>query len=149
MMNFDSFRFWYYLRIGWGSYFSFIFSFIYSTVTVYFLAIQKIDFIRDFFPNFISFILCIIAIGFPIIAISGITYFKKSSQFSSEMDIRVESNPYTKRLQTNSDVSLFIHSTLIDLLLKKYSNQIQEDDKKNLSILKKSMDDYVKRNPLN
>ena len=143
------FRGWFYFRTGWASYFAFIFAAINSIVITYYLAIEKLTILKEIFPSLAHYLILIVIVGIPLIVFSGYWYFKKSPQFKSETDIRFESNPYWNRILVNSDITLQIHSKLLEFFIKKYSNSdFSENDIKQLSDLKDELENHKKRNPL-
>ena len=88
------FRSWYYFRIGYGTYLTFLLGFLTTIVTVYYLAINNIPVLKSLFSSFLSFSVLAVAVGVPIAALSGYVHFKRSRAYSSEVDIGVEANPY-------------------------------------------------------
>ena len=47
-----AFRAWYYFRMGWSTYFAFIFAAINTLTVTYFLAIDNYPFLQEIFPTF-------------------------------------------------------------------------------------------------
>ena len=117
------FRSWYYFRMGWGTYFAFIFAAINTLVVTYYLAIERVPALLTIFPNFLQYILIISAIGVPLLIIVGYIHYKRTLAFKSEIDIVVESNPYQRRNIVN--ITLILESILEtnQLLLKLSKNE--------------------------
>jgi len=117
------FRSWYYFRMGWGTYFAFIFAAINTLTVTYFLAIDNYPALSTIFPNFLQYILIISSIGVPLLIIVGYVHYKRTVAFKSEIDIVVESNPYQRRNVVN--ISLILESILRtnQLLLKLSKNE--------------------------
>ena len=117
------FRSWYYFRMGWGTYFAFIFAAINTLVVTYYLAIERVPALLTIFPNFLQYVLIISAIGVPLLIIVGYIHYKRTLAFKSEIDIVVESNPYQRRNVVN--ISLILESILRtnQLLLKLSKNE--------------------------
>ena len=117
------FRSWYYFRMGWGTYFAFIFAAINTLVVTYYLAIERIPALLTIFPNFLQYILIISAIGVPLLIIVGYIHYKRTLAFKSEIDIVVESNPYQRRNIVN--ITLILESIIKtnQLLLKLSKNE--------------------------
>ena len=117
------FRSWYYFRMGWGTYFAFIFAAINTLTVTYFLAIENYPVLSGIFPNFFQYILIISAIGVPLLIIVGYIHYKRTVAFKSEIDIVLESNPYQRRNVVN--ISLILESILRtnQLLLKLSKNE--------------------------
>lgn len=87
-------RSWYYLRIGYSVYLTFILGFVSTIVTVYYLAVNNISFLKSAFPNFWLFGVLALVIGVPLAVLLGYFHFKRSQAFTSEVDVSAESNPY-------------------------------------------------------
>ena len=117
------FRSWYYFRMGWGTYFAFIFAAINTLVVTYYLAIERIPALLSIFPNFVHYVLIISVIGVPLLIIVGYIHYKRTLAFKSEIDIVVESNPYQRRNIVN--ITLILESILKtnQLLLKLSKNE--------------------------
>tara|TARA_B100002049_G_scaffold169082_1_gene127332 strand:+ start:375 stop:872 length:498 start_codon:yes stop_codon:yes gene_type:complete len=117
------FRSWYYFRMGWGTYFAFIFAAINTLVVTYYLAIERVPALLTIFPNFLQYVLIISAIGVPLLIIVGYIHYKRTLAFKSEIDIVVESNPYQRRNIVN--ITLILESILEtnQLLLKLSKNE--------------------------
>ena len=117
------FRSWYYFRMGWGTYFAFIFAAINTLVVTYYLAIERIPALLTIFPNFLQYILIISAIGVPLLIIVGYIHYKRTLAFKSEADILVESNPYQRRNIVNIHLILESIMQTNQLLLKLSKNE--------------------------
>jgi len=117
------FRSWYYFRMGWGTYFAFIFAAINTLVVTYYLAIERVPTLLTIFPNFLQYVLIISTIGVPLLIVVGYIHYKRTLAFKSEIDIVVESNPYQRRNIVN--VHLILESILKtnQLLLKLSKNE--------------------------
>lgn len=87
-------RMWYYFRIGYATYLTFLLGYTSTLVTVYYLAIKNIPDLLRIFPNFGPFTILATAIGAPLSIGVGWFHLKRSTLFSSESDISVESNPW-------------------------------------------------------
>ena len=117
------FRSWYYFRMGWGTYFAFIFAAINTLVVTYYLAIERVPALLTIFPNFLYYVLIISSIGVPLLIIVGYIHYKRTLAFKSEIDIVVESNPYQRRNIVN--ITLILESIIKtnQLLLKLSKNE--------------------------
>ena len=117
------FRSWYYFRMGWGTYFAFIFAAINTLVLTYYLAIERVPALLTIFPNFLYYVLIISSIGVPLLIIVGYIHYKRTLAFKSEIDIVVESNPYQRRNIVN--ITLILESIMKtnQLLLKLSKNE--------------------------
>ena len=112
------FRSWYYFRMGWSTYFAFIFAAINTLTVTYFLAIENYPILKEVFPTFIHYIIIIIIIGIPLLTLIGYVHFKRTPSFRSESAVNFESNPFARRTLINSELTLKINQELITLLLK-------------------------------
>jgi len=117
------FRSWYYFRMGWGTYFAFIFAAINTLVVTYYLAIERVPALLTIFPNFLYYVLIISAIGVPLLIIVGYIHYKRTLAFKSEIDIVVESNPYQRRNIVNITILLSLTMKLNEMMLKLTKNE--------------------------
>tara|TARA_B100001013_G_scaffold31106_1_gene16910 strand:- start:91 stop:588 length:498 start_codon:yes stop_codon:yes gene_type:complete len=117
------FRSWFYFRMGWGTYFAFIFAAINTLTVTYYLAIERIPTLITIFPTFLQYILIISAIGVPLLIIVGYVHYKRTLAFKSEIDVTMESNPYQRRNIVN--ITLILESIMKtnQLLLKLSKNE--------------------------
>tara|TARA_Y100000996_G_scaffold323138_1_gene259210 strand:+ start:73 stop:579 length:507 start_codon:yes stop_codon:yes gene_type:complete len=112
------FRSWYYFRTGWSTYFAFIFAAINTLVVTYFLAIDNYPVLKEIFPTFIIYVVIVIGIGIPVLIGVGYIHFKRSPSFRAEAVINFESNPFTRRVLVNSELTLKLNTKLMELILK-------------------------------
>ena len=127
------FRAWYYFRMGWSTYFAFIFAAINTLTVTYFLAIDNYPFLKEIFPSFIHYVIVIGLVGVPILMSIGYVHFKKSPSFRSESAVSYESNPWALRDLVNSEYNLILSLRILQML-----NKISEKEKSNLSELEES-----------
>ena len=127
------FRAWYYFRMGWGTYFAFVFAAINTLTVTYFLAIDNYPFLKEIFPSFIHYVILIGLVGVPILMSIGYVHFMKSPSFRAESTVQVESNPWGLRDIVNSEYNLILSLKILQML-----NKISEKDKSNLSELEES-----------
>lgn len=92
------FRAWYYFRTGYSQYFAFTLALINMYTLTYYLAISDNPTLKAIFPNFYIYAIVFTAIGFPLLALVGYSHIKRTRAFSSEMDITIESNPFSYKL---------------------------------------------------
>ena len=112
------FRSWYYFRMGYSSYFAFIFAAINTLTVTYFLAIENYPVLKEVFPTFTIYTIIAVGIGIPMLVCVGYFHFKRTTAFRSETAINFESNPFSRRMLVNTELSLKINQELIALLLK-------------------------------
>jgi len=120
------YRAWYYFRIGYGTYLTFLLGYATTLVTLYYLAVKNMPDLLNIFPHFELFVLVASVVGVPLAVAIGWTHLKRSGLFSSETVVGVESNPYTYRL-TPGVTQEAIAPTL--LLLLKQNRKILASNK--------------------
>lgn len=111
------FRAWYYFRIGYGTYLTFLLGFATTIITVYYLAINNIPALKSVFPSFLLFGLLAIGVGVPLSVLAGYVHFQRSRAYSSEVDIGVEANPYYYKVTPGKEreISLPLSIASIDM----------------------------------
>lgn len=92
------FRAWYYFRMGYATYLTFMIATVNALVTTYYLAIQKYPDLLAVFPTFTIWVIFIVLAVTPLAVFLGWLHFKRSPAYRSEMDISVEANPYYYKL---------------------------------------------------
>lgn len=141
------FRGWFYFRMGWSTYFAFVFAAINTLVTTYYLAIKDIPSLKVIFPSFAAYVGIITAIGIPLLIGIGYFHYKKSPAYSAETDIATESNPYYYKLPPGytTEVLFPLYHTLTSLLLKIANGQkLTEVELKEIHELQKKIDVLIK-----
>ena len=145
----NEFRLWVYFRIGWATYFGFIFAAVNTLVVTYYLAIENIPILQQVFPTFTHYIIATILVGIPVLIGVGYIHFKKSQAFKAESDVRVETNPHQHRILGNTEMILMIVFRLNTLLIKKLSNEkLTEYELNEIIDLRKRIKDYQNRRTL-
>ena len=91
------FRLWQYFRVGWITYFGFLFAATNTIVITYYLAIDNMPFLQEVFPTFAHYVIMTTLIGLPILIGAGYIHFKRSAGFRSDADIAIETNPHARR----------------------------------------------------
>ena len=112
------FRSWFYFRQGWSVYFAFIFAAINTLVVTYFLAIDNYPILKEIFPTFTVYVTIVATIGIPLLVLIGYLHYKRTPSFRAEATINLESNPYTRRVLVNSELTLKLNTKLMELILK-------------------------------
>jgi uncharacterized membrane protein required for colicin V production len=92
------FRSWFYFRTGFAVYLSFVIAAVNMIVTVYYLAIERIDVLHAVFPDFTRWAVTVLIVGVPLAVFIGWLHLKRSPAYSSEVDVGVEANPYYYKL---------------------------------------------------
>ena len=93
-----AFRAWYYFRLGYSTYLTFILGYVSTLITVYYLAIKNIPDLLTIFPHFVPFAVLATVTGVPSAVLIGWVHLKRSKLFTSELDVTVEANPYNYKL---------------------------------------------------
>lgn len=144
MKNNLGFRSWYYFRMGWSTYFAFVFAAINTLIVTYYLAIEKYPTLKAIFPDFIQYVIIMTVIGIPILVGIGYAHYKRTKAFQSENDILVESNPYQRRTIVNTELILQINLKLIEMMLKLSKNEkLSESEIQEISNLQKKMSNFT------
>jgi len=112
------FRSWFYFRMGWSTYFAFVFAAINTLTVTYYLAIEKVPSLEIIFPNFVQYVVIVSGIGVPLLIAVGYAHFKRTKAFKSEVDIIVETNPYQRRTIVNTELILEINLKLMEFLIR-------------------------------
>ena len=134
-----SFRGWFYFRMGWATYFAFIFAAINTLTVTYFLAIDNYPSLKSVFPSFEQYVAIIVVIGVPLLITIGYAHYKKTQGFKSEIDIIIESNPYQRRILVNTETALSLQLKLVTIIQMMAKNQ--EIDQNQLDEIKKLTDE--------
>jgi len=102
------FRMWYYFRVGYNIYLSFLLGFATTVVTIYYLAITNIPILQNVFPHFWIFTTVAFSLGVPIACFIGWLHIKGSAIWKSEVDVTVEANPYSYRLAPGKEIEAYV-----------------------------------------
>ena len=137
------FRGWYYFRMGWSTYFAFIFAAVNTLTVTYYLAIEKVPALMSIFPTFVQYVLIVSALGIPILVLIGYAHFKRSKAFQSETEIMIESNPVASRNIANSEMNLEINLKLLDIILRLCQNdKISDSELKEIKELHEKLSNF-------
>ena len=143
MKNNVFFRFWYYFRTGWSTYFAFILAAINTLTVTYFLAIENYPSLQAVFPSFEQYIVIISVIGVPILVAVGYMHFKRTQAFKSEIDVLIESNPYQRRNTVNGELNLRLNLKIISVILKiSKQDKISDSDIKDIEKVYQEIKDF-------
>ena len=91
-------RLWYYFRIGYATYLTFVLGVANTLIVVWYLAIREIPAVENFFGHFIPFAIAVTLVGTPLSVLIGWAHIKRSPAWTSELDIGVEANPWNFKL---------------------------------------------------
>ena len=138
------FRAWFYFRNGWSLYFAFIFAAINTLTVTYYLAIDKIPFLLNFFPSFVHYVGAAVLCGIPILVLIGYAHFKKSPAFRSDSTINFESNPFVRRNLINSELNLELNLMILKILSKLSNNEkLTEDELNKIQESRNILSDFI------
>jgi hypothetical protein len=144
------FRTWFYFRLGWATYFAFLFAAINTLTVTYYLAIEKYPVLFEIFPTFLQYVFVVGIIGIPILIIIGYVHYKKSPAYKSEADVMIEANPHAHRMLINSETMLGMTLELLNLITKISNNEKLSDvEKKSISKLQKDLAEHMTKRSIN
>jgi len=126
-------RAWYYFRLGYSTYLTFLLGYISTLITVYYLAIKNIPLLLDVFPKFVPFAILATVIGAPLSIGIGWIHLKRSTLYTSEADISMEANPYNYKLVPGKETEIFYPALLVQLMILRNlseSNRLLTDAEK-------------------
>ena len=137
------FRSWYYFRMGWSTYFAFIFAAVNTLTVTYYLAIEKVPALVSIFPTFVQYVLIVSGLGIPVLVLIGYAHFKRTKAFQSEVEILIESNPVSSRNIANTEMILEINLKLLDIILRFYQNdKISDSELKEIRELYEKLSNF-------
>ena len=117
------FRGWFYFRMGWSTYFAFIFAAINTLTVTFYLAIDKYPDLNWLFPTFFHYILITSTIGIPFLILVGYVHYKRSAARKAEVDISYETDAYKARTLVNTEITLALNIKLLDIITKMSKKQ--------------------------
>lgn len=126
-------RAWYYFRLGYSTYLTFLLGYISTLVTVYYLAVKNIPSLLDVFPKFVPFAVLATVVGVPLSVGVGWIHLKRSTLYTSETDISMEANPYNYKLVPGKETEIFYPALLVQLMILRNlseSNRLLTDAEK-------------------
>jgi hypothetical protein len=136
------FRLWQYFRVGWATYFGFIFAALNTIITTYYLAIDNISFLQQVFPTFGHYVISVILIGIPALIGVGYIHTKRTAAYREEPKIQVESNPHVIRGLENKELILIVIYKINELLIKKINKiKFTEKEFQEMNTLKQKIQD--------
>ena len=140
------FRFWYYFRTGWSTYFAFIFAAINTLTVTYFLAIERAPSLQAIFPSFFQYVLIVSLIGAPLLIGIGYAHWKRTKARKAEVDIGFETNPYQRRFVVNTEIILHLNLKFIEMLMRSTSGEkLTENEMKEIQVYKDDIENHIKQ----
>ena len=138
------FRGWFYFRMGWSTYFAFIFAAINTLTVTFYLAIEKYPQLEFIFPTFIHYIVIICSIGAPALIMIGYVHFKRTAARRAEMDVAYETNPYVARTLVNTQILLSLNLKLSEIILKLSTEEkLSKEEIVNVRKLQEELNDFI------
>ena len=138
------FRGWFYFRMGWSTYFAFIFAAINTLTVTFYLAIEKYPLLEFIFPTFIHYVVIICSIGVPALITIGYVHFKRTAARRAEMDVSYETNPYVARTLVNTQIIVSLNLKLIEIILKLSTGEkLSKEEISNTRKLQEELNDFI------
>ena len=138
------FRSWFYFRMGWSTYFAFIFAAINTLTVTFYLALENHPSLKAIFPSFEIYVLLIVSIGIPILIAVGYVHYKRSKARKAEVDILVETNPYIMRTLVNTDIVLILTLKLTEILKSVDDDSIPKESLDELTKIQNELEKFIK-----
>tara|TARA_Y100000817_G_C16853314_1_gene542951 strand:- start:1267 stop:1770 length:504 start_codon:yes stop_codon:yes gene_type:complete len=139
------FRSWFYFRMGWGTYFAFIFAAINTLTVTYYLAIENYPVLKAIFPSFEIYIIIIVSIGIPLLIAIGFIHYKRTAARKAEVDIGIETNPYQVRMIVNTELLLKLNMKLMKHMADlQNGKKMDENDFNELQKMHDEIQDFLK-----
>ena len=138
------FRGWFYFRMGWSTYFAFIFAAINTLTVTFYLAIEKYPLLEFIFPTFIHYVVIICSIGAPALIVIGYVHFKRTAARRAEMDVAYETNPYFARTLINTQILVSLNMKLTEIILKLSTGvKLSKEEIANARKLQEELNDFI------
>ena len=138
------FRGWFYFRMGWSTYFAFIFAAINTLTVTFYLAIEKYPLLEFIFPTFIHYVVIVCSIGAPALIMIGYVHFKRTAARRAEMDVAYETNPYVARTLVNTQIIVSLNLKLIEIILKLSTGEkLSKEEISNTRKLQEELNDFI------
>ena len=142
------FRAWYYFRLGYGTYLTFVIGFVSTVTTVYYLMVKNIPFLLAIFPSFTDFVLIGAVFLVPSGVIFGWLHLKRTPAYTSELDIAVEANPYYYKLPPgySSEAQFPVYLSAIRMLRRigEKEGLLTPEEKADIEALEKKIEILIK-----
>ena len=134
------FRGWFYFRMGWSTYFAFIFAAINTLTVTFYLAIDKYPDLNWLFPTFFHYILITSTIGIPFLILVGYVHYKRTAARKAEVDISYETDAYKARTLVNTEIAITLNMKLLDMIMKISKKQeLSAEDYQEIEILREKL----------
>jgi len=125
----NTFKTFFYFRIGYATYLAFFIGIINLLTTSYFLSLKKIPEFINIFPTFEIYVITVIGIGIPLVTLVGWLHFKRIGTFSAEAAIGQQAAPYNFMYQPGYNKEVFgpAYLEILKLNKKKLTGQKLSD----------------------
>ena len=144
MPKHTGFRGWFYFRMGWSTYFAFIFAAINTLTVTFYLAIEKYPLLEFIFPTFIHYVVIIGSVGVPMLITIGYVHFKRTAARRAEMDVAYETNPYFARTLINTQILVSLNMKLTEIILKLSTGEkLSKEEIANARKLQEELNDFI------
>lgn len=141
-------RLWFYFRMGYSTYLTFLLGVANTLVVVYYLLIQNVPSLQVVFPHFAFFVVISVIVGVPLSVGVGWLHLKRTPAYLSEIDIGVEANPYYYKLAPGHQMEVFapINLELLRQVRKimKSQNLLSDEEEKRLAELEGKMETLLR-----
>lgn len=142
-----AFRFWYYFRLGYGTYLTFLLGYATTLVTVYYLAIKNVPDLLEVFPHFTPFAIIATALGGPLSVFIGWMHLKRTQAYSSELDVSYEANPYLFKMYPGywreAFTPMYLEVLRLLRILSEKNNLLTSEDKTRIKDIEKKLQTLV------
>jgi hypothetical protein len=136
-------RLWFYFRMGYATYLTFILGYVSTLITVYYLAIKSIPDLLTIFPHFVPFAILATVTGIPLCIGAGWMHYKRSAAYTSEVDIQYEANPYYFKLPPGYNLEVLgpLYLEILVLLKRLTAGQemLNEEDRARIEKLEQKL----------
>ena len=140
-------RLWFYFRMGYATYLTFLLGVANTLVVLYYLLIQNVSGLQAIFPHSDIFVVISVVIGVPLAVGVGWLHLKRTPAYLSEIDIGVEANPYYYKLAPGHQTEVFapINLELLRQIRKimKSQNLLSDEEEKRLAELEGKMENLL------
>ena len=139
-------RVFFYFRQGYSIYLALAIGVINVLTSTYFLAIERIPFIKSIFPTFELYIITVIIVGLPVISLFGWFHYKKAGTYSAELSISQQNHVYNYKWLPGYHKEVFSHAYLaiFRATLKRVQNQqLTDEEIQNMQIIEKKLQDLI------
>jgi len=137
-------RLWYYFRVGYSTYLTFLLGVANTLVVLYYLLIQNVPSLQAVFPHFAVFVVISVILGVPLAVSVGWLHLKQTPAFLSEIDIGVEANPYYYKLAPGHQIEVFapINLELLRQMRKimRSQNLLSDEEDRRMAELERKME---------